>query len=559
MAYTSPGEAAARGIERGMVLGSRLRRDERDEERQRRQDAERDEDRAYLRSQRERTTERQGVLDARQDEEYEFQQGVRQLQMLDQQRTDLGAQVRALAAKYGADPDQIPAGPERDQLERRQRQLDTERRAAQARLYRPLVERTNKKAKEFLSGLQDGRVDLATASPDDLYDAVLAATGRDPLELLNGPDGSPSAVSAAIQGFGRSMESQDEAGVAEAANVILAPFLQAGVGSDGPDGTEIVSKRIVGFVPGPDGKFIPAMSVQVAHPWGRKLTKDSYIAPPTEGRGRDGSARVTGLDPERAFDYVGRLGTLAELVNAPEVRGKIEEAARRRREFTQHYLGGLRSLPGALEPAKKARVDQIQQGNQVTLRISDADDPTKVRGTEVYERGAPPRARGIGGGGAATQLVQGEDEDGNPIWVRVPKQGPAGVVDIPGAAPRSRPESPTAAKADVESQVRAWASKKGWLPNKEAPGGYEKSEPRKDGKGERTVPLTTAERRELEAERVRIEEGRGASRARSAEPGAKPDADRVKTLRTQAEAAIKGGKDAAAVRARFKELTGQDL
>lgn len=555
MAYTSPGEAAARGIERGMVLGSRLRRDERDEERQRRQDAERDEDRAYLRSQRERTTERQGVLDQRADTEHDYLQRKRDLEVLDSQLNQIRDQYGALLQQYGSEEKVRDSGAWQP-LEAKRRELAAQRAGAADKLYRPIVERNRKEAQSLLTGLQDGTVDLGTVSPGALARAVTMATGFHPSAFLRDANGA-SKIGAGLTAAQRGFEGQDEASLLEGANVLMEPELQVGVGSDGPQGTQIVSKRIVGFVPEPNGRgFIPAMSVTVEDPWGRQLTKPDYIAPPTRGRGMDGD--ITHLDIDKAFDRMGRLGTMEQLLNQPQIRQMIEQGLQTDEAAVGDVLAGLRLLaPKATN--KAPRVDQIQQGNQVTLRISDADDPTKVRGTEVYERGAPPRARGIGGGGAATQLVQGEDEDGNPIWVRVPKQGPAGVVDIPGAAPRSRPESPTAAKADVESQVRAWASKKGWLPNKEAPGGYEKSEPRKDGKGERTVPLTTAERRELEAERVRIEEGRGASRARSAEPGAKPDADRVKTLRTQAEAAIKGGKDAAAVRARFKELTGQDL
>lgn len=317
MAYRSVYEGAAEGFESGVKLGLDVRRQMRAEERQKKLDAEHEQDRAWTSSERERQR-RIG------DEDREWTTSKRELDLADNEIKDLGGQMSALAQQYGGfdkvPPEQKATYTARTAEARRRKE------AAAERVYGPIKQRYEKHSREILDGLQNGTVNLDTVPAADVYRALAGALKRDPRDLLRDPAGS-SPVGRGVKMVTGGLETQDWDQVVAGANIVLQPELRVGVGSDGPEeGTTIDSKELQSFVPGQrPGTIYPVLRVGVSRPDG---AKGHYFAPVTHDRSTNGKSRVKSLDVQQTLDKMGRLGMLEELANSPALRAKIEQGAK---------------------------------------------------------------------------------------------------------------------------------------------------------------------------------------------------------------------------------------
>lgn len=554
MAYTSVGEAAARGLERGIRVGTGLREQERLESERKRIDAERAEDRQFTLEERAHARERRAVTEARADEDAAYNENKRALEAVEVQAKDLGGRYSALLQQYGSE-EAIPQK-DRDALESQWTSISQQRRAARARLYAPIMEKQRKESETIMTGLANGTLDLAKVGPARFYLAVQAATGMDPADFLRDENGT-SRVGGAIQDVHRGLDSGDRDSLVRGSNVLMSPSLRVGVGYDGPQGTVITGKEIVDFVPGPNGQYIPAMKVTVESPYGRQMTKNSYIAPPTEGRGTNGDARVTGVDMEKALDRLGRIGVLEQTLNSPEVRQLLVQGARELGPRAGDYLDGLRALPES--KAGKFTVHDVQAGGHILQQTRN--ERGGVVKTERIEKSASPdavvRAKATGIRTAQGKNVVEEIEEDDPenpgqtrirrYYTRVTPDGKSTPVTdkdtgervaAPTRTPTPRAETPK------EKQAKAltdYAGGRGWIENRDAMGGYLQA----DGR-----PLTQTQQTELAKAKAAISRGERPAKATEVDAAAE---------RALAKQAIKDGADEAAVKKMFKERTGQTL
>lgn len=91
-----------------------------------------------------------------------------------------------------------------------------------------------------------------------------------------------------------------------------------------------------------------------------------------------------------------------------------------------------------LEFARKGNPRYGVQGNTVVDQLLGVGDPTAVGRSMINENTQQAAAAATRAAGADKFTIkEGEDDQGNPTFVRIPMQGPAGVVDT-GAKPRPR-------------------------------------------------------------------------------------------------------------------------
>lgn len=555
--YTSPGQAAARGIVAGTEMGLRIRRENLLEDEVARRNKIQDEERAYLTKKRERE-------DTEHTEDREFTEGTRYLQSIDEERKNLTGQVEQLGQQYGS-WEKVP--PEIQQKLTPQI-ADVKRRRAEAasKLYAPVIQKYEKKAREIINGLQNKTLDLNNVSDADFARAITGAWRDNPQAFMRGPNGEPSQIGAAIQQVNSGMQNGDHQSVIEGANVIYGPSMNVGIGSEGPEGTEIVSKRIVQLVPAPDGKgFIPAMSVQVKDPWGRQLEKDSYIAPPTHGRGMSGD--VMTLDVRGEMDKLGQLGILEEMLNHPEVRAKLERGMKQIQPEMMTFIDGVGYLNA--KPPKTTTHDTPLGGQTLQTTRSEGGgivserylQRTATPGELERTKAAGIRASGVGQG----RIVPEEYDETDPEtgetrkvtrYVQVRGATATPVKTAAGDEVRPPPKAsgikgPTEDKI-VASEVEKFAGDRGWIANKDSPGGWTQA----NGK-----PLTEDMKRELSEFRARARrDGKGAADKPDVKPKlAKAEIDTERSLAAEAIAAAEkaGNKNAVAkIKAAFQQKTG---
>ncbi len=203
---------------------------------------------------------------------------------------------------------------------------------------------------DIVSNLQTGRIKLEDVPPDQLYLAVANATRRDPTDFMAGPNGTPSPIANAVGDVTTGMETGNNGQVIRGANVLLAPELRRGVGTESAHGGKIVGKEIVGLVPHPNdpNQVTPVVRVyvdggkEIAGPRGKHNETSYYDAPLTENRSSDPNDPVKFLDLKAAMDRVGQMGVLSEVMNQPQFRMRMEEGQRlagsRTKELIDRYF-----------------------------------------------------------------------------------------------------------------------------------------------------------------------------------------------------------------------------
>ncbi len=365
----------AKGLQTGMQFGFGMRdRERQDKElalREREFDA-REEDRRVR-------NQRQSELD---------EQGRHKLALeaIDKERSDALAMIEADARQYG-DPESIPEEV-RKSHQSKIADIVGRRSVMLKKFYKPLVEKETQKAQDILSGLQSGATDVRSIPAGDLVQALDVLTRRNPGDFLRGADGAPSAVEQALQQFQQGMETSNDELMLKGANFLLDPELKVGVGDPAHDGNLITGKRIARFVPDQKdpSKVYPVLEVATQRADG---AKGRYLAPVTAGRTAHSDDTVAPpISMEKAFDYVGRMGVLAQILNQPDVRAKIEEGIQDSPKIDSllravYAAGGnISTLTG------KLKTQTMKLGDRDVLATTN--ESGKVVQEREYKRGVTP-------------------------------------------------------------------------------------------------------------------------------------------------------------------------
>lgn len=259
---------------------------------------------------------------------------------------------------------------------------------------------------DVITNLQSGRVSIDDVPPAQLYQALGNALLRDPADFMPGPGGSPSAVATAVRDVTDGMQGGNQGMMLRGANVLLAPDLRKGIGTESAHGGKILAKEIVGFVPHPDnpGHVTPIIRVYVdegkniAGPRGKHQETSYYDAPLTENRSSDPNDPVKFLDMQSAMDRIGQMGTLTEVLKQPGVQARMEqgrrEAGSQTKELIDRYF-----TEGQNAAPKKQYTSTVTampaNSGQTLIRTTDAqgrevkrevlDNPKKVERERTFE------------------------------------------------------------------------------------------------------------------------------------------------------------------------------
>lgn len=559
MAYESPGQGLARGIIAGTEMGLRVRREGLLEDQVKRRNALEDEELAWKRSDRERKLKQD-------EEDRAYTEGERFLRSVEEEYKQTTAAMQAAAQRYGNNVPPEVAQPLTQQFQ----EVNQRRHAARQKLYGPVIEKEKRKARDIFTGLSNGTLDISKVPDAEFAMAILAGTEFDPRLFLRGPDGE-SQIGRGIKLVTQGIENKDNDSTVEGANILYGPSLRVGVGGEGPQGTEIVSKRISRIIPAPggNGRFIPAMSIKVRDPWGRPLEKDEYTAPPTAERDLNPKGRVLDLDLKEQMDRMGRLGVVEQLLNTPEGRAKIERGLQALGPKVDTFAQAL-TLSGT--PPGKYTTTNTDLGGTVrqTTRneaggiVTERDLP-KTASPDSLER---TRAAGIRSGAAAArpdlrvEEVEEEDPETGEVrrvtrYVRIPRTGgPAEPVVNKEGEPVRAPARATTNKPPTESEIkgaeerakRETARREGVIWDDNARG-YVNIKTKR--------PATPEQIERIEA--AAAEAGRAAAAKKpggTPAPAGAPKVD-VAAERARAKKAIDDGKNPAAVKALFEQRTGQ--
>jgi hypothetical protein len=396
-----PYSAAAAGLESGFGLGMRAREQERAEKRDRDAASERaaertaiDEQRVYQRSRDVKADERAAKQDEERAKAARRQEGIDKLRVLDSEIDELGKEGTALWSQYGG-YDKVPEDVRGDFV-KRTKEARGRRSAARRSFYEPDVQATRREAAETASRLEAGQLTLDQLTPDQLYKTIQVQARRPMADFIRTDPAKPSAIEQAGLDLEAGMQTGNRDMIMRAANVLLAPELKVGIGSEGRDGSEIIEKKIVQLVPHPQdpNQIVPLLEVKVRRDDG---SIGSYLAPVTEGRGVYGSdpqATPKAITMQAALDRVGQLTTTAAFVNRPDVRKFIDQAGEGKASADE-FLASM-GLLGIAPPKKQVTRERVDLGGSVLERTVDASG--QILGEQRLGKTAAPRAAGEGGG-----------------------------------------------------------------------------------------------------------------------------------------------------------------
>jgi len=262
-------------------------------------------------------------------------------------------------------------------------------------------------AKNWVSRLQTGKVDLDAAPARDVYANMSAATGMNLADMKALPQG--------VDDWKTGMDTGNHQLMLKGANTIMAPRLRMGIGDDDPNGSggKIVSKQLLDISPARDGngvdhpdKFIPIIRTTVKLPDG---STKYYDAPSTLGGTTDPNAPVQPVSIQDAMDFVGHAGNFATAMSHPALMSKLEQGAK---ELDTEHVQALDELTNLTRPTMKPKQMIVHGGNKNTL-VNINETTGKVIGQTEYGVGATPRNfnPNTGGGGTLRAQLRALDED----------------------------------------------------------------------------------------------------------------------------------------------------
>lgn len=361
---SSVGGALAEGIERGMGLGFQIQDRERQAALDKQNAAERE--RAFG-LQQQQYADQQARL-ARQDER---QAALDQQKLLDDEHEELLAQVTG--ALQAGQP--VPV-----ELGQRISANAAARREHRDKILAPRLAQERQRAQDFFSGVQSGTVDVRTVPGRELYRYMSLATGRTPEQILDAANGAQMAV--------QGKQTNNKGLMLRGVNKMMAAELRAGIGAPSPHGGVIVGKEIEDLLPAQDAegnvhpdKVIPVLRVYVHNP---ELTgpvmqngaNGYYLAPVTEGRGTGPDEMTKAIDLAHAFDYAGQLGSLAALLQDPQLRARLEEGAKEVGAQTKADVDAMTALGRArLKPEDRLYAELTDEERKAAARVKAGLDP----------------------------------------------------------------------------------------------------------------------------------------------------------------------------------------
>lgn len=375
------------GIAQGLETGMRLSQSIQD-----RKDRKEQQDREYglqLQDRADRKA-RQAVTDEREAADY----GIRAA--TDENKSAV-SRFASIASKYGtfeAAPPEVQEAAIRD-ADRADRLVNK----ARTRRNEVAFGAQQQELSDVVSNLQTGRVPLEKVPDDQFYLALANAGRRDPTDFMPGKDGSPSMVNKAVGDITTGLETGNNGMMVQGANVLLAPELRRGVGTESAHGGKILAKEIVGFVPHPQNPdhVTPIVRIYVdngkavAGPRGPHDATSWYDAPLTENRTSDPNDPVKFVDMKAAMDRVGQMGMLTQALQQPEVLAKLERgreaAGSRTKELVDRYF----AEGEAAAPKKQFTTTAISlPANSGSTLLRTVDARGKETGREVIEHKEKP-------------------------------------------------------------------------------------------------------------------------------------------------------------------------
>ena len=314
--------------------------------------------------------------------------------------------------------------------------------------------------------------DVRTLKPGQLTRAVTVKTGGRAIADYQRADGQPSIVEQGGADFIQGIQSGDMARVLKGANIVYAPALKAGIGKPSPHGGTIVGKEFVGLTPAPgsdpnDPKFIPTVRVYVDSGKGGGKPTGHYDAPLTEGRGSEDDAPVKMIGMKDGMEFVGQNLHLAELLNTPEARAKLQEDAQAG-DFDPAIYQAALAKAGIKDPAKEAarkaatkkaelEVEQLfkleleREKNKGRMSLADANNESRENVAEVRARATTSAAATRAGatlGAANVRASASGGGDGSGLSTDAGREfksridaAKAKVADLKGQAAEARAEA----------------------------------------------------------------------------------------------------------------------
>lgn len=371
------------GFMQGAELGMRMRDREDNKAERERQRGIQDEERAYNRSR----LEKQDARLAKQDEDLEYKSA---LDALDLERKDALAAMEGDIKAHGG----IDNVPEDVRKSHQAKAGDLTHRRSQLlrKKYEPIVKKKTEAARTLLSGLQDGTVDIDTVAPGDLVEAVTMATKRSPVDFLKGDDGAPSKIEQALQATMQGMKSGDQEALRSGVNILMQPELMYGIGDLASDGSEITAKEIDRFIPaeGDPERVYPVLKVKTKRSDG---AEGSYLAPRTHGRtSHEDDDVAPPMKIGDAMDRAGRLGALAQVLNAPDVKAKLMQGLQEQGGEIDSLLKAVYATGGNLEKLTgKLQTKVVNLGDRQTLVTTD-EQGNVVKETNLKKGVDPEKA-----------------------------------------------------------------------------------------------------------------------------------------------------------------------
>ncbi len=251
--------------------------------------------------------------------------------------------------------------------------------------------------------VQGSQMSLDDVPPKDLYLHLVRATGMTLQEIAQMPQH--------IKDIQDGLQYRNDDLQIKGINGLLGPtYLKRGVGEQSPYGGTITKKEVVRLVPARDAngvdhpdKVYPILRVYTDQmgPDGQPLYYDAAMT--REGT-TDPGDEIVPIDLKRGFDFMGNMGTLAELMKRPEIAKRLEQGEKEGGAEARKYLEDLRARS---RPTKKVVTrERVDLGDKYLER--EVDETGKILSEKELRKGAaprvfaPPRAGGAGGAPEAT-------------------------------------------------------------------------------------------------------------------------------------------------------------
>lgn len=251
--------------------------------------------------------------------------------------------------------------------------------------------------------VQGFQISLDDVPPKDLYLHWIRATGMTLQEMAQMPQH--------IKDIQDGLQYRNDDLQIKGINGLLGPtYLKRGIGEPSPYGGTITKKEVVRLVPARDAngvdhpdKVYPILRVYTDQmgPDGQPLYYDAAMT--REGT-TDPGDEIVPIGLKRGFDFMGNMGTLAELMKRPEIAARLEQGEKEGGAEARKYL---EDLTARTKPVRKvAKTEQVDLGDRKFL--IRYDEAGKEVSREELRKGAaprvfaPPRAGGAGGAPEAT-------------------------------------------------------------------------------------------------------------------------------------------------------------